>query len=133
MEGILLRFLFGVFIILHGLVHLLYFGQSQRRFELRPGMVWPDSSWIFSRFIGVKVLRPLASIALVITAFGFITGGVGILMSLSWELTIILGAAIFSSLVFILFWDGKLHKLDDQGGIGVLINIAIILAVLILS
>jgi hypothetical protein len=125
--------LFGVFIILHGLVHLLYFGQSQRRFELRPGMVWPDSSWIFSRFIGVKALRPLASIALVLTACGFITGGVGILMSFSWELTIVLGSAIFSSLVFVLFWDGNLQKLDDQGGIGVLINIAIILAVFRIS
>jgi hypothetical protein len=133
MEGILLRFLFGVFIILHGLVHLLYFGQSQRLFELRPGMVWPDSSWIFSRFLGVKVIRSLASIALVLTAFGFITGGVGILMSFSWELTIILGASVFSSLVYIFFWDGNLQKLDDQGGIGVLINIAIILAVFRIS
>jgi hypothetical protein len=96
-------------------------------------MVWPDSSWIFSRFIGVKALRPLASIALVLIACGFIMGGVGILMSFSWELTIVLGSAIFSSLVFVLFWDGNLQKLDDQGGIGVLINIAIILAVFRIS
>ncbi len=128
----MLRFLFGVFIILHGLVHLLYFGQSQRRFELRPGMVWPDSSWTFSRFLGVRALRWLASLAFVLAAIGFIAGGVGILLSLSWELTIVLGAAVFSSLVYILFWDGKLQKLDDQGGIGVLINLAIIIAVLIL-
>ena len=60
-------------------------------------------------------------------------GGVGILMSFSWELTIVLGSAIFSSLVFVLFWDGNLQKLDDQGGIGVLINIAIILAVFRIS
>jgi hypothetical protein len=125
--------LFGVFIILHGLVHLLYFGQSQRLFELRPGMVWPDSSWVLSRFIGVKAIRWLASIAFVLAAFGFITGGVGILLSLPWELRIVLGAAVYSSFIFILFWDGNLHKLDDQGGIGVLINIAIILAVLITS
>ena len=36
-----MRFVFGVFIVLHGLVHLLYFGQSARYFELKPGMVWP--------------------------------------------------------------------------------------------
>lgn len=129
----MLRFLFGVFIILHGLVHLLYFGQSQRLFELRPGMVWPDSSWVLSRFIGFKAIRSLAGFAFALATFSFITGGVGILLSLNWELTIVLGASVFSSLVYIIFWDGKLQKLDDQGGIGVLINIAIILAVFRIS
>jgi hypothetical protein len=33
------RIIFGVFIVLHGLVHLLYFGQSARYFELQPEMV----------------------------------------------------------------------------------------------
>ncbi len=37
----MLRFIAGAFIVLHGLVHLLYAGQSRRLFELRPGMVWP--------------------------------------------------------------------------------------------
>ncbi len=37
----------GVFLILHGLVHLLYAGQALRYFELRPGMTWPDASWLF--------------------------------------------------------------------------------------
>lgn len=96
-------------------------------------MVWPDRSWIFSKFLSVKALRSLASITFLLAAFGFITGGVGILLSLNWELTIVFGAAVFSSLVFILFWDRKLQKLDDQGGIGVLINIAIIFTVLIIS
>ena len=30
----------GVFLILHGLVHLLFAGQVLRFFELRPGMIW---------------------------------------------------------------------------------------------
>jgi hypothetical protein len=38
----------GLFLILHGLVHLLYLGQSARLFELRSGMVWPDHSWAFA-------------------------------------------------------------------------------------
>jgi hypothetical protein len=33
----------GIFFLLHGLVHLLYAGQSLRFFELRPGMTWPGS------------------------------------------------------------------------------------------
>ena len=39
----MLRFILSVFIVLHGLVHLLYFGQSRRLFELQPGMAWPES------------------------------------------------------------------------------------------
>jgi hypothetical protein len=35
-------FPFDVFIVLHGLVHLLYFGQSTRLFVLRPVRVWSD-------------------------------------------------------------------------------------------
>ena len=35
----MLTILFGIFLILHGLVHLLYAGQSSRLFELQPGMV----------------------------------------------------------------------------------------------
>jgi hypothetical protein len=41
----MVRILFGVFVLLHGLVHLLYLGQSARYFELQPGLAWPDGSW----------------------------------------------------------------------------------------
>jgi uncharacterized membrane protein YphA (DoxX/SURF4 family) len=127
-ESKLLRIFFGVFIILHGLVFLLYFGQNQRLFELRPGMVWPDGSWAFSRLLGDSAVRKLASIALILAAIGFVTAGLGILLSSTWRRAVVVGAAVFSSLIIILFWDGKLHKLDDQGGIGLLINIAILIA-----
>ena len=40
----MLGFIFGVFIVVHVLIHLFYFGQSRRLFELQPGMVWPDGS-----------------------------------------------------------------------------------------
>jgi hypothetical protein len=43
-----------------------------------------------------------------------------------------MGASILSIIIFILFWDGKMQKLSDQGGIGILINSAIMIAVPIL-
>ena len=49
----------------------------------------------------------------------------------AWWRPVVVGAAAFSAVVFILFWDGKLRKLDDKGGIGLLINVAILVAVLI--
>jgi hypothetical protein len=128
----MLRFIIGVFIVLHGLVHLLYFGQSWRLFELQPGMVWPEGSWAFSKFLGDKAIRLLASICCVLAAIGFVAGGTGILLMQPWWRPVVVGSAAFSAIIFILFWDGKMQKLHDKGAIGLLINIAILVAVLIL-
>ena len=129
----MLRFIIGVFIVLHGLVHLLYFGQSWRLFELQAGMVWPEGSWAFSKLLGDETTRLLASISCILAAIGFVAGGTGILVGQAWWRPVVVGAAAFSAVVFILFWDGKMQKLDNQGGIGLLINVAILVAVLILQ
>ncbi len=126
-----MNFLFGGFIVLHGLVHLLYFGQSSRRFELKPGMLWPDGSWAFSGVMGNGAARNLASILLILAAISLVAGGVGLLTSQSWWRTVAVGAAAFSSLTYLLLWNGKLQDLDGQGAVGILINIAILLAVLV--
>jgi hypothetical protein len=123
--------LFGAFIILHGLVHLLYFAQSQRIFELRPGMVWPDGSWAFSRLLGEKSTKLLASALCLLAALGFIAGGIGLFFGQAWWRNVSVAAAAISILLYILFWNGKLQKMDDQGGVGILIDIAI-LAVIVL-
>jgi hypothetical protein len=129
----MLRFIIGVFIVLHGLVHLLYFGHSRRLFELQPGMLWPDGSWAFSKLLGDETARWLASISCVLAAVGFVTGGAGILVGQAWWRPVVVGAAAFSAMILILFWDGGLQKLDNQGAIAILINVAILVAVLILQ
>ena len=126
------RIIFGIFIMLHALVHLLYFGQSARQFELKPGMIWPDGSWAFSRLLGDEATRNLASISLILAVIGFVAGGIGIFASQSWWRPVVVGAAAFSSVVYILFWNGGMQNLDGQGGVGILINIAILVAILIL-
>lgn len=123
----------GLLVVLHGLVHLLYFGQSWRLFELQPGMVWPAGAWAFSRLLGDDATPWVASSALVLAAIGFVAGGAGILAGQSWWRPLVLGSAAFSSLVFVLFWDGEVQDLDDKGGVGLLINLAILAAVLILT
>lgn len=126
----MLRFVVGVFLALHGLVHLLYFGQSRRLFELQPGMVWPDASWAFARLLGYEITRLLASIACVVAAVAFVAGGAGLLAGQAWWRPTAVGAAVFSSVVYVLFWDGGLQRLPDNGGIALLINAAILFAVL---
>jgi hypothetical protein len=123
----------GIFFCLHGLVHLLYAGQSWRQFELRPGMVWPDGSWIFSKLLGVETTRLLATVLLVLAAIALIVGGIGLFARQAWWRPVILGAGTFSSILFILMWDGKFEALPDKGGIGILINLAILILVFVLK
>ena len=124
-------FIVGAFIVLHGLVHLLYFGQSMRLFELQPGMVWPDGSWAFSRLLGDNVTRMLANIACVLATLGFVIGGAGILFGQPWSRTAVAASAAFSGALYLLFWNGRFESLANQGGVGLLINIAILIAVLV--
>ncbi len=128
-----MRFIFGAFIVLHGLIHLLYFGQSARYFELKPGMAWPDGSWVFSRLLGDAAARNLASTSLILAAIGLVVGAIGILVSQAWWRPVVVGAAVFSAVVYVLFWNGKTQNLDGQGVVGLLIDLAILVAVLILQ
>jgi hypothetical protein len=129
----MLRFIVGVFLVLHGLVHLLYFGQSRRLFELQPGMGWPDGSWAFSKLLGEGATRWLASISCVLAAIGFVAGGIGIFLGQAWWRPLVVGSAAFSAAIFVLFWDGKLQRLANKGAIAILINGAILVAVLMLQ
>jgi hypothetical protein len=125
------RTLFAIFIVLHGLVHLLYFGQSWRLFELQPGMVWPDGSWAFAKLLGDEATRVLASVACILAAAGFVAGGIGLLVKQAWWRPAGVGSAAFSAIIFLLLWDGGLQQLDNKGGVGLLINVAILVAVLV--
>ena len=128
----MLRFIIGLFFGLHGLVHLLYFGQSRRLFELQPGMVWPDGSWSFSRLVGDGAARWLAGIGCIVAAIGFVAGGLGVMLMQPWWRPLVIGSALFSALLYILFWDGKRTKLADKGGVALLIDLAILAGVFLL-
>lgn len=123
----------GVFLVAHAVVHLLYFGQSARLFEMKPGMTWPDGSWVFSNLLGDNSTRTLASIFCILAATGCVIGGAGIFFDQSWWRTVVVGAAAFSIILYILFWNGGLQNLDGQGGVGILIDVAILLMILVLK
>lgn len=127
----MITILTGIFFILHGLVHLLYFGQSAGYFELQPGMVWPDGSWVFSRLFGDVISRNLASVLLILAAIGFIVGGIGLFAKQVWWRPTIVAVAVFSSVIYLLLWDANWSHLDNKGGVGILINLTILAALLI--
>jgi hypothetical protein len=129
----MLAIIFGIFLILHGMVHLLYAGQSWGLFELRPEMIWPQESWLLSKLIWEVGARYVAASLLMIAALGFAAGGLGIFLQVDWWRTVTAGAATVSSLLFLICWNGKFQALDDQGGIGLLINFAILVIILIFN
>lgn len=119
----------GIFFILHAFVHLLYAGHALRFFELRPGLNWPDGAWAFSRLLGDETTRRLSAVVLALTALGFFAGAFGLFLGQDWRQTVGAGAAVFSIATYLLFWNGKFHNLPDQGGIGVLISLGILVAI----
>jgi len=116
--------IFGLFLILHGLVHLLYVGQSRRLFQI-PNLSWPDESWLFARFLSVPAARWVAVVLLGLATLAFVGGGVGVLARQGWGGAVALGAAALSSAIYILFWNGKWKSLSEQGIIAILINLAV--------
>jgi hypothetical protein len=128
-----MQIILGVFLVLHGLVHLLYAGQSGRFFELSPGLVWPDGAWAFSRLLGADATRWLANLSLVLIALGFVASALGLFMGQAWWRPVAAGGAMFSAALFMLMWDGKFAALDAKGGVGILLDLAILAVVFILK
>lgn len=117
-----MKIVLGIFLILHGLVHLLYSGQSFRFFELRKGMMWPDQSWLFAKMFSEKSNRWLAGGLGFIIMLGFMVSAIGLFLNNPWWKPVVLVTSILSSLNFILFCDGRLKNIDDQGVYALLIN-----------
>lgn len=121
----------GIALILHGLVHLLYLGHSLRWFELQPGMTWPSDSWTLSWIASSGAVRTLAAIGCGVAALGFVISGLGLAVTASWWARATVVACAFSTLVYLALWNGTTQGLANQGAIGILINVAIVVAVVV--
>lgn len=127
----MISFVTGIFLVLHGLVHLLYFSLSRQYFDLDMPLVgWPERSWALSGFLEEVKTRTLAS-ALYLLAVGlFVVGGLSYVFDAAWWDAMVVSAAVYSSVIIVMFWDGGMERLPDKGFVGLLINLVIIAAVL---
>jgi hypothetical protein len=126
-----IRIVFGIFLALHGLVHLLYAAHSQRMLELQTDMRWPDSSWVLAPLLAADVTRGLAAAWCVLAALGFVAGGAASLLQQTWWRSTVLASAGLSTVMVLVFWDGRLRSLDDQGLIALLLNALIVILLVV--
>lgn len=127
------RFLFGFFLVLHGLVHLWYFTLSQGLVEFQTEMGWTGRSWLLSNFLGDSISRSLAGVFYVLATIAFVVSGIGLFTNAEWLPPVLAGSAVFSSAVILLFWDGNSQMLVQKGFVGLLINVVILIALLVLK
>lgn len=126
----MINLILGIFIVLHGLVHLWYFTLSQRLVAFQAEMGWTGKSWLLTNLVGDAPTRSLASVLYILAALGFIAGGIGIFIHQTWWRPMLMSSAIFSSAVILLFWDGSAEMLVQKGLIGFFINLAILVILL---
>jgi hypothetical protein len=133
MEVLMSRILSGIFIILHGLVHIWYVVLSFNLVTFQPDMGWTGNSWLFTHFKSNQVMRIIAGILFIISTMLFVISGITILANLSGVNTVLSLAAILSTITLVVFWDGKTDMIVHKGIVGVLINLVIIVAVFLIS
>lgn len=126
------RIIPGIFIILHGLVHIWYVVLSFNLVAFQPDMGWTGNSWLFSFPKSSKGLRVVAGILFIICTILFVVSGITILANLSDKNSLLLIAAILSTLTLVVFWDGKTSMIVQKGIIGVIINLVIIIGLLLI-
>lgn len=127
----MLRILSAIFVVLHGLVHLWYVSLSLSLVEFEPEMGWTGESWLLSRFLGESVTRPLAGVVFTLATLVFVVSGAGMLVNAGWWRAGLIGSAIFSTAMVVLYWDGSFEMIVEKGLIALLINAGIIVAVLL--
>ena len=126
-----MRLALALFLVFHGLVHVLFVGWTLRLFALRPRMTWPDDSWALSRLLGERTTRLFAAAVMTFATAAFVVAGVALLLDqAAWQAATAIAVAS-STGGFVLFWNGKLGGLPNQGAFAVLINAALALLVLI--
>jgi hypothetical protein len=129
----MLRTLFGIFVILHGLVHLWFVVLSQELIEVTPEMGWTPHSWLFTGLIGDAATRWLVTIVSVALAVTFAVSGIGLFTRGTWWRPWLVGSAAASAALILLYWDGGTRLLVEKGLIGFLISAGILVSVLLFN
>jgi len=125
----MIRIVFGVILMLHGLVHLWFVTLAVRWVAFQPDMGWTGRSWLLTPTLGEGPARIVAAVFLSIAAATFVVGGIAVLAQVPWWRPALVLAAILSTVVLLLVWDGGTEMLIQKGLIGVVINVLVLIVV----
>ncbi len=123
---------FGVFLVAHGLVFVMYAAHAMRLLEVKPGFTWPDASWALSGLIGDPAVRWAVVGVFLLVAIGFTVAGIALMSREAWWEVLAAAMAALSTLMIVLAWNGRMHELSEQGLIAVIINVAVVVSALVL-
>ena len=96
-------------------------------------MGWNGQSWLLSDLLAEGTILSLASVLYVLVAVAFLAGGVGYGLSRDWATPVVVGAAVLSTVVLVVMWDGRFDLLVEKGILGVFINAFVIVWLLVLE
>lgn len=121
-----MHWLIGIFIILHGMVHTWYVVLSFNWVTFQPDMGWTGTSWLLTPLFETRSVKKIAGFLFALAGLVFIVSGIFLLSNNDTWQSLMLGSAIFSGSVIILFWDGKFSMLMQKGVIGLIIDLVIV-------
>jgi len=68
-----------------------------------------------------------------LAAVGFVAGGIGTFIRQDWWRPVVVGSAALSAVTVVVFWDGQPGMIVQKGLAGLLIDGAILIALLVLG
>ena len=122
--------IFGIFILLHGLVHIWYIVLAQQWVAFKPEMGFSGESWMFTKRLGDSATRKFASANYAVSTFLLVIAAIAILMASAWKIYPLLFGSMSSAVTIIIFWDGKKDKIIEKGLLGFIIDVTIIAVIL---
>ncbi len=116
----MLLILYALILLVHGLLFVLYGSFAKE---------WWPRSWLLAGRLDPGMLRVLVLTVLSSCAFLFSIAALGLVMGQPWFRDWLTAGGILSTLSMLTFWDGQFNALDEKGLVGILINIALLIAV----
>jgi len=127
----MLKTIITLFILMHGLVHAWYVLLLSKVVKYTPEMGWTGDSWLFHGPSPGPGARMAAAILYVLAGLMFVISGIGLMSGSAWNRSLLVASAILSSVLILIFFDGRPEMLVQKGLIGIIINIVIIILILL--
>jgi hypothetical protein len=126
----MLHIVLGVFLILHGAVHIWYVVMARGLISADPDTVWNGKSWLLTRRLGDETTMTLATIVHSVTTLLFVVAGIGLVAQQEWFAMWAVAGSFLSIAAIVGFWDGRPDHPIEKGLLGIIIDVGVLVAIL---